>query len=121
MVDIYLGILEGYTEKKVYVVPRKYVPTGVLISKENFYVNYDTVLYPKNSYLKACFDDLIIRMHSVGLMAKWESYFKLTPPTPMAQDVQLKLKHFYGSFFICACCYVMAIVVFLIEIVVARK
>lgn len=119
--DIYLEIITGFSDKKAFILPRKQIPSGVLISKENFYVGYETILYPKNSYLKLCFDEMIVRMHSVGLTAKWETYFKLPPHIPMPQDTQLKLIHFYGCFVMCACGYLTAITVFLVEVIVAWK
>lgn len=73
------------------------------------------IVYRKNSFLQPLFDRTIYKIIEIGLISKWEKVFKLQKPMPATRDLQLKLVHFHGCLFICGILYLLATIIFFIE------
>jgi hypothetical protein len=80
-----------------------------------------SIYYPKDSYLVAPFDELLIWFQSSGLMAYWASqemdYKYLSYNSEAAGPKVMSLEHLSGTFQIWIFLCIFAILVFMLEII----
>lgn len=114
-------MIDHVQEKQALMVPKKMTKNYVLIAKANIATGFISWNFRKNSYLLSTFDEIIWRLHDVGLLAKFEEIFYIRPPMVVTQDIQLKMHNFYGILLVCSFGYVLAVLVFVVELTVGRK
>lgn len=113
-------MIDHVKEKQALMVPKKMTKNYVLIAKGNVAMGFISWNFRRNSYLLSTIDEIIWRMHDVGLMAKFEEIFYVRPPIIETQEIQLKMHHFYGILLVCSVGYVLAILAFFVELIMGR-
>lgn len=95
-------------------------------ANEDIYSMNICMYFIKNSYLVKVFNEKILQFLSNGFITKFANSFKnlnikksmSTAATIVANEkIQLSLDHLYGLFIICSLVYLVAFVVFILEII----